>query len=246
MYSIALVVVRLICSTVCVLGCYLSCLLLPFQGQLQKDAIGLFGRGLLRSCGFRVKVSGRKASPSEAPIIVAAPHTSFFDVLVVFWLGLVDGNVPYSLNRIENQSIPILGWCIECTEALFVNRSNPLSRSRAVKDIIARSALGKQGLIFPEGSTSDGRRLFKFKPGAFIPNVPVQPVLILSNQIAWFGNQSAFDIVLKTLQRPSTDVELVFLDVVTPPDANASVYAENVRGIMSRALRLPMEDTFLL
>ncbi len=243
MYSIALVVVRSTCSIVCILGCYLSCILLPFQGQLQKDALGMFGRGLLRSCGFRVKVSGRKASSTQAPIIVAAPHTSFFDALAVFWLGLVDGNLPYSLNRIENQSIPILGRCIECTEALFVNRSNPESRSRAVRDIIVRSTLGKQGLIFPEGSTSDGRRLLKFKPGAFIPKMPVQPVLILSDQIAWFGNQSAFDIVLKTLQRPSTDVELVFLDVVTPPDnANASVYAENVREIMSRALKIPMEN----
>ena len=33
-------------------------------------------------------------------------------------------------------------------------------------------------MIFPEGTNSNRKSLPKFKPGAFIPGVPVQPVLL--------------------------------------------------------------------
>ena len=35
-----------------------------------------------------------------------------------------------------------------------------------------------QLMIFPEGSTSNRKALMSFKPGAFVPGKPVQPVLI--------------------------------------------------------------------
>ena len=35
-----------------------------------------------------------------------------------------------------------------------------------------------QLMIFPEGSTSNRKALMSFKPGAFVPGKPVQPILI--------------------------------------------------------------------
>jgi len=37
--------------------------------------------------GVRVKVVGRQAKPSEAPILVLAPHSSIFDFLPLLAMG---------------------------------------------------------------------------------------------------------------------------------------------------------------
>ena len=55
--------------------------------------------------GFHyVPVKGVRASRKEAPILVAAPHSTFFDLLPVTVLG-----GPSVVSKIENVDIPILG-----------------------------------------------------------------------------------------------------------------------------------------
>jgi len=52
-----------------------------------------------------------------APILVAAPHSTFFDGFAVFWSDL-----PYIVSREENKKIPFIGKCIEFTQAISVKR----------------------------------------------------------------------------------------------------------------------------
>ncbi|EEC19193.1 conserved hypothetical protein [Ixodes scapularis] len=73
------------------LGCYLGQLGLSPQ-RLQDQPIMGFRRLLqtlsrelvlmsVRSAGFSMRTVGRHASVQEAPILVAAPHSSFFDTV---------------------------------------------------------------------------------------------------------------------------------------------------------------------
>lgn len=62
-----------------------------------------------RSCFFlmgfhRVKVEGKQATCQEAPILIAAPHTSFFDIILGFLTKL-----PSGVAAVENTQKPILG-----------------------------------------------------------------------------------------------------------------------------------------
>ena len=175
--------------------------------RLLRRASMFLGRRCTNAAGFAwVKVRGRRASPEEAPVLVAAPHSTFFDGFVAFWCGS-----PYLVSRKENRAIPFLGKCIECAQvrmqlsatklpktysktyslprqALFVSREDPASRQNTVKEILRRSAPKEpetgegqgwpQLVIFPEGSTANRKALMSFKPGAFYPGRPVQPVLI--------------------------------------------------------------------
>lgn len=54
--------------------------------------------------GFQVEVKGKVASLLEAPIIVAAPHSSFFDAIVSALTGM-----PSIVSRAENLSTPVFG-----------------------------------------------------------------------------------------------------------------------------------------
>ncbi len=143
-----------------------------------------FGRRCSNAAGFApVRVLGRRASPEEAPVLVVAPHSTFFDGMVAFWCG-----APYLVSRTENRSIPFIGRCIECAQALMVSREDPKSRQKTVLEILRRSAPAPPGsdpdrcwpqlVIFPEGSTANRRALMSFKPGGFYPGRPVQPVVV--------------------------------------------------------------------
>jgi lysophosphatidylcholine acyltransferase / lyso-PAF acetyltransferase len=54
--------------------------------------------------GHYVKIIGTRASPKEAPILIGAPHTSFFDALSVIISG--PGSV---VGKIEAGQIPFYG-----------------------------------------------------------------------------------------------------------------------------------------
>ena len=149
---------------------------------LGKKAASFLGRTSLRFCGFRVKVIGEMAMPEEAPVLVAAPHSGYFDALVLFW-----AKTPYLVSRSENRKLPVLGKCIELSQSINVVREDPNSRHNTVKEIIRRTNLHNhpnpkerwpQLLVFPEGSTSNRKALMSFKPGAFCPGKPVQPILV--------------------------------------------------------------------
>lgn len=220
--------------------------------QSLKAMANYLGRIAIICCGFHpIVVKGRRASAEEAPVIVIAPHSTFFDGYAVFWCGL-----PYLVSRAENKNIPFLGKCIECAQALFVSREDPQSRQKTVQEIIRRSGRANgedwsQLVIFPEGSCSNRKALMTFKPGAFYPGQPVQPVVLrYPNQldtITWTWNQDhgAYMIMWLTLSQPFTRTEMEFLPVYHPSEeekADAKLYAKNVRSVMAAALGVPTSD----
>ena len=93
--------------------CYTYCLIPPsppIYRSLQKFVRKL-GRVHMFLMGFHwVEVRGRRVPPSEAHILVLAPHTSYADALSVFACqGLVSG-----VSREENGKTPIVGsrWSV--------------------------------------------------------------------------------------------------------------------------------------
>jgi len=108
-----------------------------------------------------------------------------------------------------------------------------------------------QLLIFPEGSTSNRKALMSFKPGAFVPGKPVQPILVRYpndvDTVTWTWNQQhgAKSVLWLTLSQPFSRASLEFLPVYNPsPEeiADPKLYASNVRDVMAKALSVPTCD----
>ncbi|RXM35527.1 Lysophosphatidylcholine acyltransferase 1 [Acipenser ruthenus] len=86
--------------------------------------------------------------------------------------------------------------------------------------------------------------------GAFIPAVPVQPVVLRypnkMDTITWtWQGPGAFDILWLTLCQLHNVVEIEFLPVYTPSDEekkNPALFANNVRRLMAKALEVPVTD----
>ncbi|TRY65513.1 hypothetical protein DNTS_021735 [Danionella cerebrum] len=216
----------------------------PIQGWrrwLFQQPMILLSRGVFLSLGFLwVRVRGRQAGVREAPVLAVAPHSSFLDMLVLSVSGL-----PVVVSREENTRLPVIGALLEFNQSVLVSRKDPESRRKCVSQICERvSSEGRwpQMLMFPEGTTTSGRSLIKFKPGAFLAGVPVQPVLLhypnnpdtvrwTWKGISWLGT------LWYTAAQIYSNVTVEFLPVYNPSEEekqNPEFYAENVQKLMAR------------
>lgn len=75
-----------------------------FTRRMIQTTLSCLTRTLFFIMGFQVKVKGRRASLREAPIFVAAPHSSFFDAIISALTGM-----PSIVSRAENLSTPVFG-----------------------------------------------------------------------------------------------------------------------------------------
>ncbi|KAM3828577.1 lysophosphatidylcholine acyltransferase 2 isoform 2-T2 [Vipera latastei] len=223
----------------------------PLRGwrrRLSNTGLIIFGQALFFAMGFHVKVKGKVASPQEAPILAVAPHSSFFDSIVCAVAGL-----PSVVSKEENIWVPIFGRFLDALQPVLVSRSDPDSRKHTIHEITKRATSGEQWpqiMIFPEGTCTNRSCLITFKQGAFIPGVPVQPVLIrYPNKLdtvtwTWQGYSFKQALVL-TLCQVFTKVEVEFLPVHVPSEAEKKdpvLFANKVRNKMASALDVPVTD----
>ena len=127
-------------------------------------------------CNIRVEVRGREHIP-QGPALVASKHQCMFDVFAQFiWL-------PSSafVAKKELMWIPFFGWYAKKAGAITVDREGHANALRKmVREARERFALGRQLVIFPEGTRSAPGAPPDYKPGIAALyrelDVPVHPV----------------------------------------------------------------------
>ncbi|NWS39799.1 PCAT1 acyltransferase, partial [Probosciger aterrimus] len=198
--------------------------------------------------GFHwISVKGRRALPGEAAILTVAPHSSYFDAIPV---TMTFASI---VMKAESKDIPVWGTLIRYIRPVFVSRSDQDSRRKTVEEIKRRAQSdGKwpQIMIFPEGTCTNRSCLITFKPGAFIPGVPVQPVVLRYpnklDTITWtWQGPGALEILWLTLCQFHNSIEIEFLPVYIPSEEerkNPVLYANNVRRVMAEALGVSVTD----
>ncbi|KAK7862613.1 hypothetical protein R5R35_005649 [Gryllus longicercus] len=202
------------------------------------------------ACGgfWRVRVKGRRAAAAEAPVLALAPHSSFCDALPVVCLG-----APSVVAKAETGKLPFFGKLINYTQPVYVWREDPDSRQKTIREIVDRATSPldwPQVLIFPEGTCTNRSCLITFKPGAFYPGVPVQPVCIRYpnklDTVTWtWEGPGALKLLWLTLTQVHSSCEIEFLPVYHPDArerADPKLFASNVRRLMARALGVPVSD----
>lgn len=198
--------------------------------------------------GFHwISIKGRPAPPAEASILTLGPHSSYFDAIPVTM------TMASIVMKAESKDIPLWGTLIKYIRPVFVSRSDQDSRRKTVEEIKRRAHSGgawPQIMIFPEGTCTNRSCLITFKPGAFIPAVPVQPVVIrYPNQLdsitwTWQG-PGAFKILWLTLCQFHNKFEIEYLPTYSPSEEekkNPALFANNVRRLMAKALQVPVTD----
>jgi 1-acyl-sn-glycerol-3-phosphate acyltransferase len=169
-------------------ACLLSLPLLLAPPAWMRWASRLWARGvigLLRViCGVRLRVTGAEHLPRAGPALVAAKHQSAFDTIV--WFALLPDAV-YVMKQ-ELFRIPFYGWIARRTGMIGVDRAGGSNAMRGMLRAAREAvALGRQIVIFPEGTRVAPGERAPFQPGivalATATQLPVIPVATNSGRV---------------------------------------------------------------
>ena len=187
---------------------------------------------ILRTTGVRVRVSGLEHVDRSQSYVIAANHQSIYDIPIIFT------TLPLQLRIVAKESlgrIPFLGWHLQRTGHLLVDRRNPGAGILKRMGQLVRGA--RSVIVFPEGTRSEDGTVGRFKGGIFLlaidSSLPVLPVSISGSRFVMTKGQ--------LMVRPGE----VAVTVHPPVSTNgvtrerAREFAEDVRRTIRRGVDEP-------
>lgn len=188
--------------------------------------------------GFRVT-----GTPMTHIGAVVANHASWLDIFALNACQSV-----YFVSKAEVADWPGIGWLARATGTLFIRRDPKEARAQQ-QQMEDRIRAGHHLLFFPEGTSTDGRRVLPFKPTLFqafythgLDRVmQIQPVSVVYHAppgadprfYGWWGDMALGPHLLAVLaRRPQGRVEVIFhapLDVADFPTRKALAAACEAR-----------------
>ena len=162
-----------------------------------------FLAGIARIAGVTVRVSGERPSPGE---FLLANHVSWIDIPAI---AATTGSAFVAQDGLA--ALPLLRWLCALNDTVFVARHDRASVAAQVEAV--RAAIRDTGAltIFPEGTTSDGTALLRFKSSLLsalepLPaGIAVRPVVLdygaLGPEIAWIGTEPGLANFMRIVAR---------------------------------------------
>ena len=151
----------------------------------------VYHRVLRRLLGVSIVIQGQAPA---TPALLVSNHVSWLDI------PILSSVMPLSfIAKREVGGWPMFGWMAKLQRCVFVNRENRHSTGKSSAEIIDRLNLGDCLVLFPEGTSNDGRSVMPFKSAYFGVvdnlNVKVIPVTL--------AYQSNYNLSITRRQRPS-------------------------------------------
>jgi 1-acyl-sn-glycerol-3-phosphate acyltransferase len=117
-------------------------------------------RRFLRVFGLEPQISG--AIPSSG--LLVCNHLSYLDILV-----LAAGAPAVFVAKSEVKYWPVFGWFASLAGTIFVNREKRTRAGEFADEIQTALDRGALVILFPEGTSSDGRTVLPFKSALLEP-----------------------------------------------------------------------------
>lgn len=217
-------------------------LLLTLAGR--RDLVPpLFLAGLGWLAGLRVRAVGR---PAPGHLLLIGNHISWLDILA---LASTARATFVAHGGLAGHSF--LEWLCEQNDTVFVARERRGTVSEQVRQVEAALAI-RRLVIFPEGTTGNGRELGPFKSSLLSAAeqaeerdaaLTIQPVALDYDEaasIAWFGAEPGISNVLRILARVRrVRLTIRFLEPLDGAElADRKTMGRAAHAAITRALRL--------
>ena len=187
----------------------------------------------------------RIGQPMRGPGAVVANHSSWLDILVL------NAAMPvFFVSKAEVAGWPGVNILTRVTDTHFVVRDPKLARQQA-HEFAARVRAGHRLLFFPEGTSSDGRRVLPFKPtlfqGFLDPELPldlaIQPITADYHAprgedprfYGWWGDMDLGPHLLHVLsiKRPGSVTVTLHLPIPVAGESRKSLSAKSEMAVRS-------------
>lgn len=200
---------------------------LPFRG-IDLVLARLAGRPVIASGAAVLKVWAavtlaglgvryvQRGAAMEGGGAFVANHSSWLDIVV-----MQRAAAPFMVSKAEVRDWPVIGLMGRAIGTMFIDR-RPAEAKRQEQALLARLRNGDRMALFPEGTSSDGRRILPFKTSLFgvflLPEVAgkvaVQPVTIAyrarsglpASFYGWWGDMDFASHLIAVLARSTGGV----------------------------------------
>ena len=216
----------------------LTVALLPVQAALTalatrsgRKLARLYWRGVARIMRLGIIVEGHP--PDRGPALLVANHASWLDVIALG--ALVEAAF---IAKKEVVGWPLIGPVARVGRTIFIDRSRRGDTARTVAAMQARFAEGGMLVLFAEGTSSDGRRVLKFRSSlmaaavgtaqASLQIVPVSVVVLRLGglplcrrtmpRVAWYGDMPFATHLWEVLKRGPVEMQVRFHDPIAGDD----------------------------
>lgn len=160
-----------------------------------------------------VQVHKQGALKPGASLLVGN-HLSYIDAIV-----LAAMTPCHFVTSIEIKNTPVLGQVCQLANCLFVERRSRKYLSNEVADISLALKQGRSVVIFPEGTSTNGDQVLRFKrplfQAALDARVPVQTFCLNysgfedRDDVCWYGEMGFFSHLKRFFALDSLEVEVV-------------------------------------
>lgn len=200
-------------------------------------------RNAFRILGMGFGTSGRLM---QQPGAVVANHSSWLDIFALNARKRI-----YFVSKAEVAAWPGIGWLARATGTVFIER-NPRMAREQTKLFEERLTIGHKLLFFPEGTSTDGKRVLPFKTTLFAAfftetlrdTMFIQPVSVRYSApkgapprfYGWWGDMDFATHLLKVLAvRRNGSVHLTYHEPVKVSDfADRKLLAAHVYAVVQQ------------
>lgn len=225
-----------------IVGCLLALLIAPFQRADRPHPtpgfVQWWHRCACRLIHLNIRVSGKLP---EEPEFIVCNHISWLDVPVLGSLGPIS-----FVAKSEIRKWPFIGWLSERSGVLFIHRGAGQTE-QLKQQMLKKLNLGNHVLLFPEGTTSDGRDVLPFFPRLFAVTQetgrPIQPVALRYTQAGEISNAAPYiddDVLVaniwRVLKQDGIDVDVTITRQLNHLDGDRKALANAARDAIVAAL----------
>ena len=184
--------------------------------HLQRLWIGNWARATLWILGVESRYEG---PAPKSPFFLVSNHLSYIDIPVL--LARLDARF---LAKSEVAGWPILGFLARTTGTLFIDRTRKRDLKRVLPVIQSVLDRGTGVIVFPEGTSTAGAEIERFKPSLF--EVPVEMEMDVScaalhydcpdgplpawQVVCWWGDAPFGPHFIQFLKQPRTIATVTF------------------------------------
>jgi 1-acyl-sn-glycerol-3-phosphate acyltransferase len=210
---------------------------------------------LMWCCGARVRevvaVGAVALGEQGGGRMLLLNHVSWLDIFTI------DAVAPASfVAKAEIARWPLAGTLVARVGTVFIERGRRHAVHNVIRQLAARMRDGWRAAVFPEGTTSDGRRLLPFHgnliEAALESGAPIVPVGIRyldpdgqpSHASYYVGDTTFVESLWRITGHPLLLVELHVLPAIEPaPGTTRQEIARRAREAIAAQLGLPLDDS---
>jgi lyso-ornithine lipid O-acyltransferase len=141
-----------------------------------------YHRLVCRILGIRLKIVG--TPPREGPVLIASNHVSWLDIMVLSAVAPLSFIAKREVNK-----WPFFGSLARLQRTVFVDRDRRHATGEARDEMQERFKARDILVLFPEGTSSDGKTVLPFK-SAFFGAAAYEGVLVQPVSLAYSGHRN--------------------------------------------------------